>query len=440
MSTNGPKNQKTATSIDAEKLRRALAKRRISPVDAFSFVKHNFSWQELQKFIQSYQKPSSILHATAFGAPTPRNYGSIAVKPSLYSGELHQEARWTFLSILNQLEPLKKTLIHEKEVIKLLLKGNYTAALIALDSLEKEFGHSLTTLYYRLFAIEKSQGLGAHKKFLSNLNEEAQGNILLILITNYVSVRAETNTSAESLDSELEKLSAQIPNAKGLIEAVRAFSDPSYKITSNPAKLLAITGALPALDKLFLLQKVSLNQPTWGSVENFLISEQQIRNERIVEAYHLCFPKEEPVAARRQQSEDEKAIQEIYQKITEGNTIDASRLSSSVLERDPESFEVFEPALFLGILPKIASELPTSPLQDVLLLISSLAQGEKSESESLSEIRRLASKIPSRALYFFLADRFLAARLDYAADQAFEYLNLNRATAYLYNGSTNDSS
>lgn len=194
------------TQLTARQIQQALRQRRITPAKAVSYAKNELNWQELQKFTQAYLKPTSIFYPIAFGTASPKSYSEIKIRGLLPNGDLASEMRWAFLSLLTQREALIAMLDKEKRIVGHLLRGDFAAGLTHIDEFENSYGHSLNSLYYRLFTIERISGPKAHKQLLSDINEQSENNIFLILFASYISQRAEASSSAESIEEEIKKL------------------------------------------------------------------------------------------------------------------------------------------------------------------------------------------------------------------------------------------
>lgn len=158
---------------------------KVSPRATITDVKRTSNWAELLAATRTYNSPSSLFHTIALGDIDPNCYSKIRIQPSLYLESEQDEARWAFCSLYINKDKLLLALGQEKIVEKQLISGNYIEAEKELIKLETMAGCSLTSLYYRLFLIERLQGRSAHKKYLSDLNEKASRNILFVIIADF---------------------------------------------------------------------------------------------------------------------------------------------------------------------------------------------------------------------------------------------------------------
>lgn len=198
-----------------------------------------------------------------------------------------------------------------------------------------------------------------------------------------------------------------LSGADTLQAAIRHFAYPLDESFQDARRLLCFTGYLPIIDKFHLLRRVSCQTERFSTLEDYLRSGTPIKDREIHDLFNLCFPKERMLGASELTSV-EKRLVELQNSIRSGDAATARELATTLSAQDPELFEALDIAISLDA---SGGEPPrASPLYDVIQTVKELTKGERSERASMGDLRKIAFKIPSRNLRYYLANRCYLSR------------------------------
>ena len=92
----------------------------------------------------------------------------------------------------------------KKQYEKFIFSEQYAEALHVIDNIEEKMGLSVWSISKRMYLYDKVYGLERHKRYLSELQNNANNNILLSTLFELESYFAESNTSYSAYKKRLE--------------------------------------------------------------------------------------------------------------------------------------------------------------------------------------------------------------------------------------------
>ena len=152
----------------------------------------------------------------------PQSYAQIFSLPRLHAVDLERELLWSSALLSLHAEQLNAFVQDRKRVEECVISSSWEGCLRALDEAEKRHGHSVWSIGTRIQVLQIKEGLKAQKDYLERVLATEGVSGLFGYVAYLLSVRAEENTTLETLHLEVDDL----PPASPVGDLARFFAVP----------------------------------------------------------------------------------------------------------------------------------------------------------------------------------------------------------------------
>ncbi len=174
-----------------------------------SEFKYTASYPDVLAAALDSSKTDPKLAIHFFGEPFPKEYDALLASAGLaYTPNLPKELNWITVSLKRFAAEINRFLKAKRAYERDLLKGDYARAHAKLEEIRNTLGVSVWYIEQRLLLAELDDGIASNKRTLSSINTNNSGLVVSVL-ANYLSIRAERNISVEKYEATLEKFTSQ---------------------------------------------------------------------------------------------------------------------------------------------------------------------------------------------------------------------------------------
>lgn len=245
---------------DFQRYKAYLSKPRLNPSELVELKAERLS---LINYALKQVCPFLNLRRAIVGLEFPRQYSELQHRcPLPFSSSLEQELKWEAVILAQYAEKLTAYCIRKNAFENALVTQQLNEARALYSDICKTFGVSLWAVNAGLLLAETEGGLESNRRFLTELQNTAKDDPLLLALAQFFSYRVEAETSPDAYDDTIAAVlrpSSPRPNSEaldGYFHLVLNFHPPRQYTTEELAFALHCHSKYPIIDRFAMFVRV----------------------------------------------------------------------------------------------------------------------------------------------------------------------------------------
>jgi hypothetical protein len=215
-------------------------------------AKDELTFSQLRELVASIAPLNHRFHRFVSSGPFPKAYREIRrATERIYTTKFAREAAWqcsvfcAYAAELNLFIKVRDSIDHA------IAAGNLAVATTLLESVNTTLGHSIWTIQKSLFLEDLRTGLDGNKALLDTIIGDNSANAVTILLSYYLSLRAEWNVSFETYKATIEKELGTKGASRSFRRYIRLHCNPAdaEPIAATASDILFFESDSPIVDR-----------------------------------------------------------------------------------------------------------------------------------------------------------------------------------------------